>query len=724
VVLDKKLLWDELNNLMDTNEMKLSYIDMNQLILENPTKVVSYYDGLFYVLTIRRMKQLAEVFSIQELSLSVINSSNLKDAWKLIKSKMNCSTMEYNSAFDFCNISEDKFRQNLFSMDAQKALKNLFFVADIWWNQKSDMVGHTVSDDWKDEVAVTVIETETTNIQHIVESKFLSMLGVLQSSSKESVVDADSFGGLRDYMHVVRPIQLELEKILTEIQNNGTPSLILLCGSVGDGKSHLLAFMKEKYENLLDNVVVHNDSTEAFNPDQNSLETLEQVLAPYANGFADKSIIIAINLGVLHNFYRRQRENERFNALCDFIDNSGIFDGSHEPQNKADAFRLINFAESQQYMLTKEGAKSPFFLDLIDKITTENKDNPFYDAWKQDQEMGVASVAHENYLLLQQSTIKESIVQSLIEAMIKQKVFISTRTFYNFLYEIIVPVHNKINGNVFSIDVEDMLPNLLYGHPDRSILLAALSEVDPLKTRLEATDRLISEFILSSNTTSFIKEKLGDSSHVGAWKKVNHSTEKGQQIEFSRLLIRHHELLNKKNYDETYTEYIDFLYSFYKGDEEEIGKLFDLLERVIYAWKGSPRDKFIFTDTADKNFRMAVQVKLEPIVDEQTFGSAYDKDEINRFSPIIRIGFSQNGEEFLFELDYQLYSLLKKVGGGYRPNRQDMQNGLQFSEFHEKLLKSADKTKHVLLVHKANGAILEVKRPKFSKAKFEVEKVN
>ncbi len=109
------------------------------------------------------------------------------------------------------------------------------------------------------------------------------MLRVLQSSSKESVVNADSFGNLRDYMHVERTIQLELEKMLIDIKKEGKPSLILLCGSVGDGKSHLLAFMKEKKPNLLDDVVIHNDSTESFDPDQNSLETLEQVLAPFDN---------------------------------------------------------------------------------------------------------------------------------------------------------------------------------------------------------------------------------------------------------------------------------------------------------------------------------------------------------------------------------------------------------------------------------------------------------
>ena len=140
--------------------------------------------------------------------------------------------------------------------------------------------------------------------------------------------------------------------------------------------------------------------------------------------------------------------------------------------------------------------------------------------------------------------------------------------------------------------------------------------------------------------------------------------------------------------------------------------------------KDHQKVNYVFMDSPNKKFRMAVEINIEPVVDEQIFASTEDVEEVNRFSPSIRIGFSQNGEEFLFELDYQLYLLLKKVGGGYRPNRQDIQDALQFSEFHDKVLKSTDKTKNVLLVRKEDGAMLEVKKPRFSKAKFEVEKVN
>lgn len=145
---------------------------------------------------------------------------------------------------------------------------------------------------------------------------------------------------------------------------------------------------------------------------------------------------------------------------------------------------------------------------------------------------------------------------------------------------------------------------------------------------------------------------------------------------------------------------------------------------MIYAWKGSPRDRYVFLDSPNKSFRVAFEININPEVDENVFNSASQLDKIERFIPSMRIGYSQNGKTFLFELDYKLYSLLKRINEGYRPNRQDIQDALQFYEFHEKILQSVDKKNNMLLVRTHDGTILEVKKPRFSKAKFEVGKVN
>ncbi|MBN8203074.1 DNA phosphorothioation-dependent restriction protein DptF [Bacillus sp. NTK034] len=725
----KDVTWEKLARLVEINESLIDYSEIQAMLSNNPALAVAYMDQVFFAISLQRMKQLAMAAKSEEMDESYFEASMIETGWKLLKNKFAISTTEYTSALEYCTLSRKKFKSSLSAEEAEQGLSQLLFIAE-----------KLVSDEFKTEVPsdTRISETETAvtidgesnrlsteNTISTKESKFVSMLEVLQSSSKESVANADSFGRLSSYMHVKREIQMDFEKILNELKQKEKPGLLLLCGSVGDGKSHLLAYMKEKHRDLLEGFFIHNDSTESYDYDKNSLETLEKVLSPFnESGIASRPVIIAINLGVLHNFYSKQRKEGKFQALCDFIDSCGVFDKGQQGNNQDGDFYLLNFADTQPYVLTKEGPKSPFFLQLIEKVTAQDHSNPFFSAWIQDQEKEITSAAHSNYFFLQHQEVKESIVQSLIEVMIKKKIFISTRAFYNLLFDIIVPINHQFLSTDAEIPVNDMLPNLMYGHPDRSPLLAALHEVDPVKRRLEATDRLVANLMLESNPFHYVKEELGEKTSIGAWKQVNSMHQKGNHTEFSRLFVRQYALLYRKDYDEAYQEYINYLYSFYTGDEEDIGQLFELIEKVIYAWKGSPKDRYVFADPPNKMYRAAYEITIHPEVDDNVFGSASHQDNVERFTSSIRLGFSQRGKTFLFELDYQLYSLLKQVNGGYRPNRQDIQDALQFSEFHDKLLQSADKKNNVLLVHTHDGTMRELKKPRFSRANYEVGKVN
>ncbi|CAM4169278.1 DNA phosphorothioation-dependent restriction protein DptF [Bacillus paramycoides] len=726
----KELTWKQLKRIIELNDDLMDYSELQIMLKDKPGLAVAYMDQVFCSISFQRMQQLAIQASSEEIKEYYFELSTIETAWMLLKSEFGISNKEFDCAMEYYGLSRKKFENNFTVQEAQQGLDCILLISEklvIDESKAEDVVNLDVS---QMEAAATIdeelkkeITTETTYSTD--ESRFVSLLEVLQSSSKESVVNANSFGLLQNYMHVERDIQKELEKILIELKQKENPSLILLCGSVGDGKSHLLAYMNENYSELLKGVMIHNDSTESYDPDKNSLETLEKVLASFEEGgIANRHVIIAINLGILHNFYSHQRKNGRFQALCNFIDNCRVFDKGQDVMNHDGNFHLLNFADTQPYVLTEEGPKSPFFLQLINKVTNQDYANPFYAAWVQDKENGVISAAHYNYLLLQQQEVKESIVQALIEAMVKKKVFISTRAFYNFLFEIMVPTKHELLVNDSAMLVNDMLPNLMYGHPDRSSLLTTLNEIDPLKRRSEGTDQLVSNLILKADAFQYVKEVLGEKTSIGAWKSVNNMHQQGAQIEFSRLFVRQHSLLFKQDYDDAYQEFIAYLYSFYKGNEEGIGKLFELIEKVIYAWKGSPKDRYVFADSPNKSFRMAFEININPEVDGNVFGLADQLNKVECFTPSMRLGYSQKGKTFLFELDYKLYSLLKRINEGYRPNRQDIQDALQFYEFHEKLLQSADKKNNVLLVRTHDGTILEVKKPRFSKAKFEVGRVN
>jgi len=714
-----ELVWENVKKYIPEDKIN-EFHQVQTMIKNNPADAVGYLNFLFITLSIQRMKQLALKTNNEEINESYFESTTIKIAWELLKYKFNISSEEYKYVVDFCTLS-DKKANSITEQDANKAMDLLLMVAEKLELPNYSSLNEVEIAITKDEGSQEVISSNNS----VKDSKFVSMLEVLQSSSKESVANADSFGKLQSYMHVDRGIQKEFEEILKELKQKERPGLLLLCDSVGDGKSHLLAYMKAKHSDLFEGVFIHNDSTESYDYDKNSLETLEKVLSQFdMNGTASRPVIIAINLGVLHNFYSKQRKLDKFQSLCDFIDRCGVFDRGQQGSNHDGDFHLLNFADTQPYVLTEDGTESSFFMELIDKVTAPNPNNPFYDAWIQDMENEITSAAHTNYSLLQQQEVKESIVQSLIEVMIKKKVFISTRAFYNFLFEVIVPINYELAYENEEMSVNEMLPNLMYGHPDRSPLLAALHEIDPLKNRLETTDKLVANLMLKTDSLEYVKEELGEKTSIGAWKQVNNMHKQRSQTEFSQLFIRHHSLLYRKNYDEAYREFVKFLYSYYIGDEEETGRLFELIENVIFAWKGSPKDRYVYADSPNKTFRVAFEIIIDPEVDDKVFGSANNVDNVERFTSSMRIGFSQRGKTFLFELDYQLFSLLKQINKGYRPNRQDIQNALQFSEFHHKLIQSAEKKNNVLIVHTHDGTIIEVKKPRFSKSKFEVGKVN
>ncbi|PTJ06342.1 DNA phosphorothioation-dependent restriction protein DptF, partial [Staphylococcus succinus] len=114
------------------------------------------------------------------------------------------------------------------------------------------------------------------------------------------MVNSSEFNDFNAYIHVERPIEFKLKNALKNLKakNHG---IILLVGSVGDGKSHLLSYFNKNNNELLDDVYIYNDATESNNPYRTAVQTLTEKLENYERGSL-KKLIIAINIGMLHNF--------------------------------------------------------------------------------------------------------------------------------------------------------------------------------------------------------------------------------------------------------------------------------------------------------------------------------------------------------------------------------------------------------------------------------------
>ena len=134
---------------------------------------------------------------------------------------------------------------------------------------------------------------------------FISTLAKLKSSSLEAVESSKSLSDFKKYMHIEREVQRQFEKHLMNIQDNESSELLLLCGSVGDGKSHILSYYNEKYPEVMSKFTIHNDATASFYKNKPAIESLREVLENFSDQKIEESnekLILAINLGTLNNF--------------------------------------------------------------------------------------------------------------------------------------------------------------------------------------------------------------------------------------------------------------------------------------------------------------------------------------------------------------------------------------------------------------------------------------
>lgn len=552
-------------------------------------------------------------------------------------------------------------------------------------------------------------------------SYLLYQLSKLRESSQEAVEGSNSLSTFKEYLHINRPIQEELINALNEAKNSDSSELILLCGSVGDGKSHLLAYMNQTYQELMEGVHIHNDATESFDPQKNSLDTLAEVLINFSDEnieISNEKRILAINLGVLHNFLESDYAKNSYTKLASFIKKSKIFETEYLSENYYDKhFKLISFSDYHPYELTEDGPKSEYFTKLLEKIVQPLDNNPFYIAYQRDIKNKVRGAFIKNYQLLQNESIRNKVSDLLIQTIIKYKHLISTRAFLNFIYDIIVPAN--IDEEQFSSSVieetEVLLPNLIFNSTDRSTLLKMISQNDPINIRSEKIDEILIQLNNSNNITDIFKKHL-EFKVIEDW--INQLTDLGPFYELtsstkqllSATLIRFSYFLGKNiqdvYIDSTYKSYMEYLYKYNIGHGPGLRQLYDEIKDAVFAWNGQPKENstYIFLEENSVNMKLAQSLNISRYAKHL---EKRESDLGNRFKNSILIGFQNESKDDyeLLEIDYQLYKLILKVINGYRPNKKDKEDAIQFIEFIDRLIKLSSK-ENVLTVYDNSVNIL------------------
>lgn len=564
------------------------------------------------------------------------------------------------------------------------------------------------------EVAEEGIAVDSYTYKKSKGSYLLNELEKLSDSAQEAVESFESLDRFKKYLHVKRSIQDELVECLKESYESEESQIILLSGSVGDGKSHLLAYINEEHHDMVKKFNIHNDATESFDPKLTEIETLKKVLNPFSDENIDKSkdkLILAINLGVLHNFLEDDFIKENYKKFANFINKSGIFQQESINNNfKNNNFKLVSFGDYSIYELTEDGPRSYYITDLLKKIVKKDENNPFYNAYKRDIEEMTMSPVIENYKILSIPGVIERISDLIISVMVKYKKLVSTREILNFIYEILVPANiDEFDISSTAMDYnKSLLPNILFRCKERGPLLATISKEDPLKCRKENLDNLLIKLNIATDLNNvlseymdgyeidILKEELAD---IKNFNSVNEDTKQEiiDTIIRSLYLIGNNEI-KKIFQEESYIDFMEYLYHFNKGNLRNYISMFEEVKSAVFKWNGVLMDKYIYLNKSIRNYKVGEYLEFEP-TDEVGRCFKSDKKELERFKKNITLGYEMNltRQYEKVEIDYQLYKKIVDVNKGYCPNKNDKEEAVIFIEFIDKVLTHGDMKKELLI---------------------------
>lgn len=560
---------------------------------------------------------------------------------------------------------------------------------------------------------------------------FVSTLARLRVSSKDAVVsaDANTVDPYTRYMHVERPVQEEFVSIVNKAAETDHAELILLCGSVGDGKSHTLSYCKAEYPDKMNKFYIHNDSTASFYVDKPASYTLLKIMDDFSDDKIEdskKKVILAINLGTLSNFLDSDVEN-RFTKFTKYITDSGILDDSLGMSVENEYFHSVNFADYHLYELRKNETQSKYIKGILAKITASTQDNVFYTSYCANCQNCVSKdicPVKANYELLQKSEIQQGIIDSIIESIIKNKQIVSTRTLLNMIYEILVDEGKWNRGSLEprkepaklnSVSYcESLLPNILFGKKNASEILDAIGLVDPMRIRNEKVDDFMVFFENTDEIIKIFKDTLPEYSYLIEGFSGDDFSEKAMYKVRKMILQLYIRLcwLSKKRSDllpadEDYQEYVKALYAWNVGDHQGLNAVYKIVENGVLSWNGqvSKNEMQLSINGKKTEYRLYQNIQIKRIANN--LGSQ-KQGELNSFKDELRLKYRYSGnKEAEIDVDFALFSLLKKVVRGYVPSLTDKKINVKCVEFINCIANGGSKMEQIIIRNQVQKEVRE-----------------
>lgn len=547
-------------------------------------------------------------------------------------------------------------------------------------------------------------------------SKLKAALERLSMHSIDSVQDGSTLSAFDSYMHIERPIEQKLRKKMQLIEEVGG-GIILLVGSAGDGKSHLISRMKREFK--WDSNCYYNDATASCSPRKTAIDTLKDALADFRDvsiNTTNRKLVLAINLGKLNAFIDEEYVKSEFQQLVEAT--LPIFDEDDSTSPiETERIKVVLFTNEQIFEFYPEDdgeypVKSFFLSSLLDKIVACNDENVFYRAYLEDLQNGLddADPVRINYELLRLSEVRKTVEMSVIEAIIRSHLLITPREFLDFVYSILVPPFEQKSPT--ALDCEALLPTLIYGGGN-NMILQAMSELDPLKHSSTEHDKQLSilfnaHAIPEEEFPRTVTEQLPKIMLLRLNKLYDNNGRDTPRI--AKFIYRLKHVLDYHSEREDYRSYLALLRGVFNNSDVEIEDVYQLVSKAIPRHCGSYCNKYdmIPLSIQGSKYRIFSSLKLEA----QEIKSPFSKDKRTEFFLHFNLVWKSTEvpEPVGLSMNYQLYTYLQDLNRGKLALDYESEKNLAFCDFVANLARMCNCEKELFIVRN-DGKELTLKKP-------------
>lgn len=575
--------------------------------------------------------------------------------------------------------------------------------------------------------------------------ELIDQLSKLRKQSVEAVDNAtdENIDDFKKYIHVKRNVEDELRELLKKVNSKNQKSLVLLCGSAGDGKSHLIYYFNSiDHEHLLDGYEKYNDATESSAPEKTAMETLAVRLQAFDDDHLEDGVntkmIIAINLGTLNKFIDSE-EGKKFSKLREYVESESILTNSTKKAEYKENgfFQHVSFADFQLFSLTSSGVDTTFLQNIFHKVFSEEAENPFYMASRECKKCPLNSfcVVNHNYQFMKRTNVQKSVINRLLEVVLKDKMIISTRDVFNLIFDSVVPpAFSPLNLSNNDIKDKDKMKNYING--TTPMLLSEVKDISPLMNQIQAHSVLkkrsqkIDNQIIKFHVTNNIEKYFNDVTLNTPYHEVTNLMQLnnfGNDVEAKKCVFQFIEnitgMLSNIDLSQDFKEFINCIYlSTNQKYENELESFYTDAQKAIECWEGSFGENTICIDDSNKDYWLLESLELNQNPKE----NSEEKHDLDRFKPCINISFTPGEHEEASEtvsIDYLLFKLIRNIGKGYRPTVKDKNYHAEFAGFVKKLSDQGKQNKQVMIRKKGNKDLKYIFKVKpGNKFEFKVEK--